>query len=198
CLAQAAPVEPLGDQTAMDAHAPSLRMADPLTANARDLEADLAWLAEVIDARLASYLRREIGTRDPLSIPPPDLAGSGSPYARFVRDFDLPVPLRLTVLLALAPHVRPEMLDVLYTRNDATARGFTEFGGVAGTQHGGFLPTGQTAAFLLAGDSLALRFQTMRLFDGDHVLTERHVLRLGPVGTGEPPLSGVLALSPEW
>ncbi len=173
-------------------------MDDALTANARDLEADLVWLTEVLDARLGSHFATGTGASDPLLIPPPPVGSSDSPYARFVRDLDAAPPVRLIVLLALAPHVRPQMLDVLYTRNEATARGFSEFGGVASTQHGGFLPTGQTAAFLLAGDSLSQRFEAMRLFDGDHVLARRNIVRLGPASIGEPALSGVLTLSPEF
>jgi len=172
-------------------------MADALTANACDLDADLAWLADVLDARLGSYFRPEDVTRDPLSIPPPDLHASNSPYARFLRETGLPLSLRLVVVLALAPHVRPQMLDVLYTRNDLTSRGFSEFGGVASSQHGGFLPTGQTAAFLLAGDSLLHRFQAMQLFDAEHILSHRNLVHLGPSSPGEPALSGILALSSE-
>jgi len=170
-------------------------MADPLTANARDLEADLAWLAAVLDARLRSHFEPGLASDEPLSIAPPAFELPESPYARVVADLD--ARARLVALLALAPHVRPQMLDVLYTCNQATARGFSEFGGVASAQHGGFLPTGQTAAFLLAGNSLAQRFQAMRLFDSDHALTRRNIVRLGPAPPGEPTFSGVLMLSPD-
>jgi hypothetical protein len=172
-------------------------MADLLTANARDLDADLAWLAEVVDARLAAYFRSEAPARHPMSIPPPDLSDSASPYACFLRESKLDAATRLVLLLALVPHVRPQLLDVLFTRNDVTARGFSEFGGVASTQHGGFLPTGQTAAFLLAGDSLADRFQAMRLFESDGPLARRNVMSLGSSSPGEPALSGVLSVSAE-
>ena len=182
----------------MDAHTDSRRLDDALSANARDLEGEFAWLADVLDARLTSYFRPDLEPRDPLSIPPPDLQASSSPFARFVRDAALPPAARLVVLLALAPHVRPQLLDVFYTRNDAVSRGFSEFGGIAPAQHGGFLPTGQTAVFLLAGDSLAERFRAMRLFDGDHLLSQQNVVRLAAPGAGEPALSGLLTMSPEF
>jgi ATPase family protein associated with various cellular activities (AAA) len=179
-------------------------MADALSANARDLEAELEWFAAVLDARLQAYF----GTgaqdgappprRDVLSLQPPALAGSNSHYACFLREQEVPPAARLVILLALIPHVRPQLLDVLWTRNEATQRGFTEFGGVQGTSHGGFLPTGETAAFLLAGDDLAARFETARLFEGDQFLARQNVLHLSPVSAGESQLSGVVVLSREF
>jgi hypothetical protein len=90
------------------------------------------------------------------------------------------------------------LLDILWTRNEATQRGFTEFGGVHGTNHGGFLPTGETAAFLLAGDDLAARFEVLRHFEGDRFLARHNVLHLAPTSALEPLTSGALAVSREY
>ena len=183
---------------ATDLHRMASVLSDVLSANARDLEAELEWFAQVLDARLKAYF----GTREPgeprgPELPPPDHDGSPSPYAAFLREHRVTPPERLIILLALIPHVRPQLLDVLWTRNEATQRGFTEFGGVQGTSHGGFLPTGETAAFLLAGDDLAARFETVRLFESDQFLACQNVLHLSPVAAGESQLSGVLTLSRE-
>jgi hypothetical protein len=179
----------------MDEQTDLLRVADGLTANARDLEADLGWLGRVLEARLNAYFAPEAPGPAPLSISPPDLGASHSPYAEFLQEFEVAPQLRLIILLALAPHVRPQLLDVLWTRNEATQRTFSEFGGAPSAQQTGFLPTGETAAFLLAGDQLAARFEAMRLFDGDRFLARRDVVRLGPVPSGEPPLNGLLIVS---
>lgn len=179
----------------MDEQADLLRVGDGLTANARDLEAELGWLARVLEARLAAYFGSGPPGPAPLSIQPPNLDGSASPYARRLRELGVPPPLRLVVLLALVPHVRPQLLDVLWNRNEATQRGFSEFGGAHSAQHGGFLPTGETAVFLLAGDDLAARFEAMRAFDGDGLLARSDLVRLGPAPAGDPALSGVLTLS---
>lgn len=165
--------------------------------NARDLEAELDWFAEVLDARLKSYFGTKSSQVSALEIEPPDLNASRSPYAQFLRQHQVPVSARLVILLALIPQIRPQLLDVLWIRNETTQRGFTEFGGVHGTTHGGFIPTGETALFLLAGDDLAERFAVMRLFDGDHFLAAQNVVQLTPVAPGESPLSGVLAISRE-
>jgi len=170
--------------------------------NAEDLEAELAWFAQILEARLAAYFAPGAsagGTRrDIRQIAPPSLDGKRSAYADFLRAHEVSPPVRLVVLLTLIPHVRPQLLDVLWTRNDATQRGFTEFGGAHGSSHGGFVPTGETAVFLLAGDDLAARFEAMRLFEGDHVLARHGVVHLGAAGPGEPQLSGVLTISREY
>ncbi|WP_437971299.1 ATP-binding protein [Sorangium sp. So ce260] len=176
-------------------------MAGVLTDNARDLERELDWLARVLDARLKSYFGKEIPRPDALQIAPPSLADSRSPWAEFIREHDVSPAVRLIVLLGLVPHVRPQLLDVLWIRSEATQRGFTEFGGVQSVAHGGFVPTGETAAFLLAGDDLAARFEVMRLFEADQLLARHGVLHLRPAAGGaggaEPQLSGALSIAPE-
>lgn len=166
--------------------------------NAQDLEADLDWFARALDARLKSYFGTNGARTNGFDVLPPDLRGSESHYARFIRDQQVSPPIRLVLLLALIPHVRPQLLDVLWAKNDTTHRGFTEFGGVQGATHGGFIPTGETALFLLAGDNLESRFAAMRVFDGDQFLACGNVVSLAPVAPGESPLSGVLAISREY
>jgi hypothetical protein len=173
-------------------------MASALTGNARDLEADLEWFARVLHARVESYFGAARPAESVMCIAPPDLCHSDSPYARFLREHKVPPAVRLVMLLALIPQIRPQMLDALWVRNETTQRGCTEFGGAAGTSHGGFLPTGETAVFLLAGDDLAARFSAMCTFDGDRFLARQNVLHLAPVPAGESPLSGLLVLSREF
>ena len=57
---------------------------------------------------------------------------------------------QLVLALALIPHISPQTLDILFIQNKDLDRPYTEFGGWKGISHGGFLPTGQTAAFLLS------------------------------------------------
>jgi hypothetical protein len=166
--------------------------------NARDLELELEWFAQVLDARLKVSFNTGTGETPPRTISPPDLSASSSWYARFLHHYQFSEIERLVLLLALIPHIRPQMLDVLWSRNQTVDRGFTEFGGVQGTSHGGFLPTGETAAFLLTGDDLAARFALMPLFTADHVFARHAILHLVPVTVGEPLLSGALTLSREY
>jgi hypothetical protein len=176
-------------------------MADVLSENAQDLERELNWFAQVLDARLKLYFKTETSLDTVASIfdiTPPNLSDSNSYYAQFIRQHEFSSGERLTILLALIPHIRPQLLDVLWTKNEAIERGFTEFGGLQGTNHGGFIPTGETLIFLLAGDDLATRFKLMRLFEGDHPFARYNILYLAAVAYGETLLSGAMTLSREY
>lgn len=165
--------------------------------NAHDLGRELEWFAEILDARIKAYLGNHAAPPVQL-IQPPDLSDSSSCYARFIQHYELPLVERLVLLLALIPHIRPQLLDPLWVKNDATGRGFSQFGGLNGSSHGGFIPTGETAVFILAGDDLAARFAVMQLFEGDHVFALHAILQLAPAATGEPQLSGALTISREY
>jgi hypothetical protein len=102
------------------------------------------------------------------------------------------------MLLALIPHIRPQVLDTFFIRNKNFDRTFTEFGGWRGNTHGGFLPTGETAAFILAGDDLNKRFDILRIFDPDHFFACNSILRLEGQGQNEPFFSGALVINTEY
>ena len=176
----------------------TLRSTDPLTENARTLESEFEWLAEILRARLKLYFRQENAPRSVFDIAPPDLSDSQSPYAQFIRHYEFSLAERVIVLLALAPLARPQLLDVLWSRNETTGRGFTEFGGITnGSVNGPFAPTGETAVFIVAGDDLATRFEVTRLFESDHVFARHSILHLTAVNTGESPLNGAIMISRE-
>jgi len=165
--------------------------------NADDLEQELAWFARVLETRFKLYFGQESGDQDVFEIDPPDLSGSDSPYAHFVRHYQLAFAERVALVLSLAPHIRPQLLDIFYTKNRTFDRKFTEFGGIWGGPDGDFVPTGETLAFILAGDNLQTRFAAQTLFDGDHFFVKHNILRLTPTGD-EPPLKSALRLSEEY
>ena len=168
-----------------------------LRANAAALERELDWLGQVLRARLAVRFGQESEPGDPLAIPPPELTADGSAMARLVTEHGLGPLERLVLALALAPHLRPQSLDLLFVRDATIERGFTEFGGRKGKAHGGFLPTGETAALLACGEDLHARLSLHRLFEPDHLFHREGVLRLEHDATGEPFLSGALVVSDE-
>ena len=135
-------------------------------ANAATLERELGWLSAVIHVRLAATpdTTAPFGTL----IRAPELQPHESIYANFVHHYEMCDEERLCIVLALAPHVRPHLLDPFFQPNELLNRGHSEFGGVHGKMHGGFLPTGETALFLLAGDDLVRRLECQQLFDRDH------------------------------
>ncbi len=148
-----------------------------IAANAEDLEQELAWFRRVLDTRFQLYFGQPCDHESVFDVGPPDLSGSESGYAHLVRHYELSFAERLALVLSLVPHLRPHLLDVFFTRNATFDRRFTEFGGIHDAQ-GRFVPTGETLAFLLAGDDLHDRLAVQSLFDRDHVFVRHGLLRL--------------------
>ncbi len=168
---------------------------DAPAANARTLALEAEWFGRVLDARLALHFEQPSEVRDVRELEPPDLSHDGSGYAELVRECGMGFDERIVVILALLPHIRPHALDTLFIRNRNLDRGFAEFGGRRGVTHGGFLPTLETAAFLLAGEELERRFRLTALFEPDHPLVRNDVIRVEAPGSGEPFFSAPLGVS---
>ncbi len=158
------------------------------------IEAELAWLEAVMTERFASFSDGTGIYPEKLSCPPP-VAHRLGPYAALVRKHHLSHEERLTLALALAPHVAPALLDPFLLQNQATGRRFSEFGGITGSVHGGFLPTAETALFLLAGDDRARHITVEALFARDRPLVGQGIVILDHRHPDEPPMSATLRLS---
>src|SRR4051812_26371051 len=174
----------------MDASADARRMVtdcSALDANACDLEVELGWLARVIDTRMKLHFRVDCEYRAVTEVTPPILVGSN--YADFASGLDFTE--RAALALALAPHTRPVLLDVFHARDPMLDRPFTDFGGIRGAD-GGFWPTGETLAFILAGHDLGTRFRVEALFDPRHLFARADVLHARPAGAEEPVLRRAL------
>ena len=104
---------------------------------------------------------------------------------------------KVVIMLALMPHLYPQALDIFFVNNKNFDRPYTEFGGWKGLSHGGFLPTGETVAFMLAGENTDMRSSVVSLFEKEHWFYIRNILRLEGGGEGEPFLSGQLRASDE-
>lgn len=173
-------------------------LPEAMRANAAALQRELDWFDRVLQTRLALYFGQPCEVTDVRQMAPPDLNGDTSEYGRMVRAFAPGFDERLVLILALVPHIRPQALDTLFVRNKNLERGCTEFGGWKGKGHGGFLPTCETAIFLLGGDDLARRFECARLFDEIHELNAEGILRIEHTHSDEPFASAALRISDEY
>ena len=158
-----------------------------------NLETALEWLARTVagclDARFGKAGRFQPETFD--------YRDDDSWMGRFIRTHN-PVAEELAVLmLALAPHLYPNLLSSLVATHLPEGGEFPEFGGVKGASHRGILPTGETAQFVLAGDDLEKRLAIQQILSSDHWLAQESILWLEPVREGEPMMSGRLVLDPE-
>lgn len=166
--------------------------------NAASLNRELDWLSKVTRLRFDIYFQRDAEYNEITKMNAPDLSEDTSVFAQTLKRLDLSFEERLIVILALAPHVRPHLLDIFFTKNSDYDRGFSEFGGIKGENFGGFIPTGETAAFILGGDSLSGRIQLFEIFDSSHAFYKHKVLKLDTTKDNEPRLSGALVIEPDY
>lgn len=162
------------------------------------LAREMDWLSEVIACRFALYFEQNPAQKSIKLCLPPELGDCDSFYSRLVRQEQMNFEERLLLCLALAPHLKPQLLDVFFTKNTLFDRGFTEFGGLKGQRHAGFLPTGETAAFILAGKKMSERLLLFEIFDKKHFFYTKNILKLSPTNAHEPILSGQLEISSKY
>lgn len=168
--------------------------------------------AEVADEKHAGWWNKIIHPKasEPLLLPektqagetmdiaPPDLTDDQSVYAEFVKHYKLSPHERLVLILTLVPHIQPHLLDVFLSTNKNIGRGYTEFGGLKANRHSGFLPTIETALFLLAGNDLNRRFNLYSLFEPDHFFSAHNILQFDTSGNAESYYAAQLAISDEY
>jgi hypothetical protein len=170
---------------------------DPLAGNAIVLNNELEWFFEILDTRIKLHFGHECNYKDVFEITLPELNADESLYGNFINHYDMTFDERVVFVLSLVPHIKPQLLDVFFTKNSTNSRDFTEFGGRNSHTHSGFLPTGETALFLLAGDNLERRLSFNYLFEADHFFSRHNILSLERNSGREPEQNGFLVLSQE-
>ncbi|EAY25214.1 hypothetical protein [Microscilla marina] len=131
--------------------------------------------------------------QDLRQVAPPPLDTQASPYAQFIEQHQLGVEDRALLALTIANQIRPDYLLPLIER----ARLHPDLGGASGRGFKGFIPTGETYLFLMAGRNTFLRGHLM-----EHLLERSTLVKEGLIGVvnalpGEPFFSGILAFHPE-
>lgn len=171
---------------------------DALTRNAAVIDREIAWFRDILTTRFQQHGQPGSGP-DPLDqFPPPPLPRRSTSYAAVIREFEMTAAERLVLLLAYLPHIKPETLDPFLIHNQSVQRRFSEFGGVTGQSHTGFLPTGETAMFILAGSDTAARLRFHYLFGAGHAFHRDNILQLEHRHIDEPQMSSMLRLTAEY
>lgn len=155
------------------------------TAHAQSLASDLAWLESYIDYR--------INDLDVYPQPPKHQKSEDSTYIDFLSEQKLNDPERLVLVLAVAPHIKPQLMDAF--QSEAVFKKARP----AKTERGdALLPTVETALFLLAGSDLKLRFEYQELFEVEHRFYRDSILEIGSTAIQEPDSFGVLSVTPSY
>lgn len=167
-----------------------------LSHTAGRLEQAFTRFERVLEEKLRAVLKPESTPRTPLAAPA--LRDDASAYGRFVQSERPDADAELLLMLALAPLLKPDFFDRLLQKVQPGLGDYQHFGGIRGKQHRGFLPTGDTALFLLAGDDLAARMRWQGLLQVEHPLVKKGVIRLDAPADEDPPMSGRLMIDADF
>jgi ATPase family associated with various cellular activities (AAA) len=166
----------------------------------RSFPPELQYLDSLIRHRIRRALHLETEQEEP-QMPP--YSQCQLPAGEFIIHYNLANPSlsddeARVLLIALAHHVQSDLFDhsinsVLKGDND-----FPRIGGIRGKNFRGFIPTGETAVFLLAGDDWKKSLAIQGLFWADHLFAREKILWLSDVDSGEPGFSGKIILSQDY
>jgi hypothetical protein len=156
---------------------------------------EFKYLELLISYRLNKYFPTDRKTDEPTL---PELEEWQLPLREFVLNNRLSVNEATLLLIGLAPHVQPHLFDRAIESKLPDSGNFPRIGGVRGKNSRNFLPTGDTALFLLAGEDLNTRLEVQLLFDADHFFSRKKILWLEELPAGEPTMSGRIIVSQDY
>ena len=102
------------------------------------------------------------------------------------------------LLIGIIPHIKPDLFDKVIAEKINGAVDFPNIGGARGKNSRFFLPTGETALFLIAGEDYNKRLQVQQLFGAEHIFWEKKIIWLEDMQNGEPAMHGRLIMSPDY
>jgi len=165
--------------------------------NAEILEREIQWFYNILDTRIKIHFGHESDFADVFEINPPEIDPENSIYGKIINHYQMDFAERVIFFLSLVPHIRPQILDIFFTKNASNSMDFTEFGGRNGHSFNGFLPTGETAMFILTEGNLEKRIKISQIFNSEHFFDRHSILSLEHPQSNEPDLSGFISVSKE-
>lgn len=157
-----------------------------------NLHLALAFLRDLARYRVAADLGQSLAAPQV-----PVLQDDDAPFTRFVQHRRLSVDEFVVLMTAFAPHLQPGLFDQVIAEFLPQGGDFPAIGGVKGTNTRVFLPTAETALFLLAGEDLQRRLEVQRIFGSQHFFVKERILYLEDLKQGEPVSGGRLILDTE-
>ena len=167
-----------------------------LASNAKSVDLGILNLSRLIDLRLKLYFgkekEKEIVTEIPMN------AESESPLAQFIQNRKASFEEYIIILIALIPNVKVDFFDEIWKDHLQNLGDFLKIGGVRQNDSSIFLPTIETALFILAGNDLERRFEIQRIFSEAHWLFRDHILFLEPCKFAYPFSSSSIRMNAEF
>jgi len=156
----------------------------------------ISFLEEVIQKRIQCFFQKE--KQEAFRFTPLKIEVDDSPINRFIASHDIKIEELIILLLALVPHVKPNLLDAIVQKCLTEGGEFPEIGGVRNHNNRCMLPTGETALFILCGINLSARMHAVQFFSPDHFFSKENILALESLTDGEPRMSGKIILQQEY
>lgn len=105
----------------------------------------------------------------------------------------------LLLLIGLTPYLYPDLFDeAIKSELPSNVDDFPKIGGARGKNCRFFLPTGETAIFLITADSYDKRSEVEDLFGAEHLFWEKKILWLEDMQHFEPPMHGRIIMSQDY
>ena len=156
---------------------------------------EFTYLVNFIKFRLDSFFNSKNNHEEPSFLP---LDRWELFIPKIIKEYNPTKTEKIVLLLGLCPHIYGNLLDSVIQNKLSSTGDFPQLGGVRGKNFRGFIPTGQTVLFLLAGDDLEKRKEILEFFDPDHFFSKCKILWLDEAEEGEPKMSGKLIFSSEY
>ncbi len=164
-----------------------------MTPNQSDLNSVINDLSTVLKERLNTYFQPKNTAESSFN---PN--GQLKSWAQLLQVDEVSEAEYTLILMALIAHIQPHFFDRTIQEYLPSGGDFPQLGGVRGKNFRGFLPTGETALFILAGEDLDKRSKVAELFSPDHFFNKKRILWLEDTPPGEPQMSGKIILAPEY
>jgi DNA polymerase III delta prime subunit len=172
--------------------------SDQITINSEALKQEIEWFNRILEARLQLYFENDCPYTSIYDISVPSLESSRSDYGLLVKKYKMTVDERIILILSLIPHLQPQLLNLLLINDPLIGKPYVEFGGWRGKIHQGFLPTGETAAFIIAGNDISHRLKVFSLLKAEHFFSAQGLLDIHPGEYVEAYLTAPLVISREY
>jgi hypothetical protein len=171
----------------------SVKSKSEVNSTSSNSPVEFDYLTRLIDYRLNNPSGQQIPDM-------PDIKKWRLPVKKFIKDhaLDKDRDSCTLLLIGLAPHAVPQLFDRAIQDKLKESGDFPEIGGIRGKNFRGFLPTGQTAVFLLAGDDMIRRAKVEQLFWSNNNFAKQKILWLEELPSGEPTISGKIIMALDY
>lgn len=139
------------------------------------LSTELTWLNTVVDTALTLYFKNETEYKSVEEINPPEI-DTASFFGAIIDEYELDFEERLILIFALTPIIKPQCLDIFKIKNKNLSMEYAEFGGIREGSKQAFIPTLETAVFVLSGDDMNKRMDLISRFNHDHPIFTSGIL----------------------